>query len=150
MGRPNYPENEYLMKAVMRVLVTAGDAITPLTGNVIQQLGAQLQRVCKNPSNPMFNHYLFECLSALIKFVTAGNPGAATIDQFEQMLFPPFQMVLQHNIVEFMPYVFQIFAQMLEMRRGVGISQNYMQLLPRRSTRNSGPARPTAPRWLAC
>lgn len=52
-----------------------------------------LPQVCKNPRNPGFNHYLFESVAALIKFVGSSNP--AMIDTFEQLLFPAFNHVLQ-------------------------------------------------------
>ena len=52
-----------------------------------------LLQVCKNPRNPGFNHYLFESVAALIKFVGSSNP--AMIGTFEQLLFPAFNHVLQ-------------------------------------------------------
>ena len=58
-------------------------------------------------------------------YVTKGHPGVQTVDSFEASLFGPFQNVLVRDVVEFKPYVFQIFAQLLEMRKGHGVSQNY-------------------------
>ena len=84
--------------------------------------------MCANPSNPSFNHSLFESLSALVLYVTKGSPGVQTVDHFEASLFGPFTQVLQRDVTEFKPYVFQIFAQLLEMRKGNGISQNYWSL----------------------
>eukprot|EP00967_Tisochrysis_lutea_P029838 scaffold34956_cov17-Tisochrysis_lutea.AAC.2 len=52
-----------------------------------------LYRVCKNPRNPGFNHYLFESVAALIRHVGSSNP--TMIDTFEQLLFPAFNHVLQ-------------------------------------------------------
>ena len=91
-------------------------------------LGTLLARVCANPSNPSFNHSLFESLSALVLYVTKGSPGVQTVDHFEASLFGPFTQVLQRDVTEFKPYVFQIFAQLLEMRKGSGVSQNYWSL----------------------
>jgi exportin-2 (importin alpha re-exporter) len=35
---------------------------------------------------------------------------------FEQTLFPAFQIVLEQDVQEFAPYVFQIFSQLIEIR----------------------------------
>jgi exportin-2 (importin alpha re-exporter) len=39
----------------------------------LQQLAAQLLEVCHNPMQPGFNHYLFESLAALVRWVGAGE-----------------------------------------------------------------------------
>ena len=128
MSPSNYSENEYLMKCMVRTITVAEETISPHAGTLINALGVLLARVCANPSNPTFNHALFESLSALVLYVTKGNPGVGTVDTFEASLFQPFTQVLQRDVTEFKPYVFQIFAQLLEMRRGHGISQNYWSL----------------------
>ena len=72
-----------------------------------------------------------ESLSALVRFVGAGAGGQiqiATVDKFEAALFGPFTAVLTRDVVEFKPYVFQIFAQLLEMRKGHGVSPAYWNL----------------------
>ncbi len=55
-------------------------------------LAAMLLEVCKNPTQPGFNHYLFESVAALIRYGTAAD--AAMLDQFQEQLFPAFQVVL--------------------------------------------------------
>lgn len=72
-----------------------------------------LLEVCKNPKSPGFNHYLFESVAALIRHGTAAD--ASQLTTYEQTLFPAFQIVLSNDIQEFHPYVFQIFAQLIEL-----------------------------------
>ena len=79
-------QNDYLMKCtsflaapvkwralnvvvpgVMRVIITARQALTPVFGTILQHLVAILAEVSKNPSNPKFNHFAFESISALIR-----------------------------------------------------------------------------------
>mmetsp|Transcript_32189 Transcript_32189/g.74101 ORF Transcript_32189/g.74101 Transcript_32189/m.74101 type:complete len:878 (+) Transcript_32189:372-3005(+) len=108
------PENEYVMKAVMRSLSVAREDIIPVTQMMIGKLTEALGRVCKNPSNPHYNHYLFESIAVLIRSVCVNDPRFTTA--FEELLFPPFQTVLQMDVAEFTPYVFQILAQLLEFR----------------------------------
>lgn len=66
-GFPESAENEYLMRCVMRVIAFVGPAIAPAAPACLQQLSAQLLVVCKNPTQPGFNHYLFESVAALIR-----------------------------------------------------------------------------------
>lgn len=119
-------ENEYAMKAVMRLLMLAEDSITPAAQIVTDKLTAALGRVCANPRNPNFNHYLFEALAVLVRAVCSKRRENA--DKFEVLLFPPFQSVLQMDVVEFAPYVFQILALLLTFRGS--LSPAYVSLLP--------------------
>lgn len=119
-------ENEYAMKCVMRSLSIAKDDIIPVTQTVIEKLTSALGRVAKNPRNPQYNHYLFESIAVLIR--SACSKDSNYTEAFESLLFPPFQTVLQMDVVEFVPYVFQVFAQLLEYRAGLGPA--YTSLFP--------------------
>lgn len=120
------PENEYVMKAVMRVLSVAETDVIPVTAIVLEKLTGALGRVCANPRNPRFNHFLFESIAVLVKSVCSVDASATA--NFETLLFPPFQTVLQMEVAEFTPYVFQILAQLLDYRQGDGLSQAYEML----------------------
>lgn len=120
---PNQKENEYVMKAIMRVTAVLKEEMKPLMGVYITQLTNVLLQVSKNPANPTFNHYIFESYATVIKF----NPGSVT--DFENALFPIFEKIRQDDVQEFTPYVFQILSQLLELHP-VPISQYYNALLP--------------------
>ncbi|KAJ8609040.1 hypothetical protein CTAYLR_008710 [Chrysophaeum taylorii] len=119
-------ENEYAMKAIVRLLIVAETAVTPAAQIVTDKLTAALGRVCANPRNPKFNHYLFESLAVLVRVVCSQKTDHA--DNFELLLFPPFQSVLHMDVVEFAPYVFQILALLLTFRGS--LSAAYVSLLP--------------------
>ena len=122
-------ENEYVMKAVMRLLVVGQADVVPHAAVVTEKLCASLGRVCANPRNPKFNHYLFESLAVLVRVCCEANRDATTT--FEGLLFPPFQSVLQMDVVEFAPYVFQILALLLGYRAPrSGLGDAYAALLP--------------------
>mmetsp|Transcript_3279 Transcript_3279/g.7208 ORF Transcript_3279/g.7208 Transcript_3279/m.7208 type:complete len:520 (+) Transcript_3279:2016-3575(+) len=122
-------ENEYVMKCIMTTLDKAGENVIPVTGIVFEKLSAALERVCKNPRNPGFNHNLFESIAILVKSICSKD--VSQIHQLEQMLFPPFQTILQMDILEFSPYVFQILAQLLEFRPSeAGLGEAYTSLFP--------------------
>ena len=117
----------------MRVLSVVGPDIAPITPLVIRHLTAALEKLCKSPVTPHFNHYLFECLAVLIRSCCATPEAAnAACSQFETLLFPPFQSVLSQDVAELTPYVFQILAQLLSARPGKqsGLSAPYRALFP--------------------
>mmetsp|Transcript_22762 Transcript_22762/g.44700 ORF Transcript_22762/g.44700 Transcript_22762/m.44700 type:complete len:978 (-) Transcript_22762:250-3183(-) len=119
-------ENEYVVKAVMRIITKAQPAtIAQATNGVLDKLNTVLGRVCQNPQNPKFIHFLFESIAALIR--SACTINAQFAEEFENRLMPPFQVVLQQEISELTPYVFQILAQLLELRPSQ-ISQGYLSL----------------------
>ncbi|GAA5950565.1 hypothetical protein JCM3765_000532 [Sporobolomyces pararoseus] len=120
--------NDNLMKSAMRVIITARQSLLPSYATVLQHLVGILGEISKNPSNPKFNHFTFESISALVRFVTAGNPS--TLSTFENALFPPFHIILQQDVSEFTPFVFQILSQLLETHPPSDMPDSYKVLLP--------------------
>ncbi|GAA6014609.1 hypothetical protein JCM11491_000169 [Sporobolomyces phaffii] len=120
--------NDNLMKSAMRVIITARQSLLPSYATILQHLVGILGEISKNPSNPKFNHFTFESISALIRFVTAGNPSS--LSTFENALFPPFHAILQQDVSEFTPFVFQILSQLLETHPPSDMPDSYKVLLP--------------------
>jgi exportin-2 (importin alpha re-exporter) len=133
LENPDLPENDYVMKCIMRMLVVVGADIGSVTELVLLHLTKALERVCKNPVNPHYNHYLFESLAVLVRSCcgTGATYNEAACSRFEALLFPPFQSVLALDVAEFVPYVFQILAQLLSSRPvNSGLSDAYRALFP--------------------
>ncbi|KAH8279559.1 hypothetical protein KR018_000957 [Drosophila ironensis] len=129
LSQPGSAENEYVMKAIMRSFHVLQSASMPFMGVALPRLTEILTQVAKNPSRPHFNHYLFETLALCIKIVCQAD--ASAVSSFEEVLFPVFEGILQQDIVEFMPYVFQMFSVLLEVRDGKGsIPEPYWALFP--------------------
>lgn len=127
--KPRSNENEYVMKAIMRSFNTLQEASMPFMAIALPRLTEILVQVSKNPSRPHFNHYLFETISLSIKIVCKTEPNAVT--SFEEALFPIFQNILQQDILEFMPYVFQMLSLLLDVRESAGgIAEPYWALFP--------------------
>ncbi|KAF8329082.1 Cse1-domain-containing protein [Cantharellus anzutake] len=120
-------ENDYLMKCVMRVVVTGRQALFPIFQEILSPLVAILTEISRNPSNPNFNQYCFESIAALLRFVVAASP--TSLETFENTLFAPFQSILKNDVDQFVPYVLQIISQMLELHTGT-IPPNYGAFLP--------------------
>mmetsp|Transcript_30239 Transcript_30239/g.50587 ORF Transcript_30239/g.50587 Transcript_30239/m.50587 type:complete len:1000 (+) Transcript_30239:127-3126(+) len=139
LENPDLPENDYVMKCIMRTLVVIGSDVGPVTELVLSHLTTALERVCKNPINPHYNHYLFESVALLVRSCCIPSANSALTPEsamafatrFESLLFPPFQAVLSQDVVEFVPYVFQILGQLLCSRpANSGWSDAYKALFP--------------------
>ncbi|RWS29395.1 exportin-2-like isoform X1, partial [Leptotrombidium deliense] len=120
-------ENEYAMKAIMRMFSLLQENVLPFLEDVMGRMINKLREISKNPSKPFFNHYLFESISVCIKIACRSN--VQSVQAFESLLFPLFQEILTADVQEFMPYVFQVLSLMLEANQG-GISDLYIQLFP--------------------
>jgi len=53
--------------AIMRVISASKEEMGPYTEPALQKLTQIMLIISKNPSNPKFNHYLFEAVGALVK-----------------------------------------------------------------------------------
>uniref|UniRef100_A0A8C1EYD0 Exportin-2 n=2 Tax=Cyprinus carpio TaxID=7962 RepID=A0A8C1EYD0_CYPCA len=124
---PGSSENEYMMKAIMRSFSLLQEAIVPYIPTLIGQLTHKLLLVSKNPSKPHFNHYLFESLCLSIRITCKANRD--TVGSFEEALFPVFTEILQNDVQEFVPYVFQVMSLLLEIHTS-SIPSSYMALFP--------------------
>ncbi|NXT29108.1 XPO2 protein, partial [Syrrhaptes paradoxus] len=124
---PGSSENEYIMKAIMRSFSLLQESIIPYIPSVITQLTQKLLAVSKNPSKPHFNHYMFESICLSIRITCKANPDA--VGNFEEALFMVFTEILQNDVQEFIPYVFQVMSLLLEMHKNE-IPSSYMALFP--------------------
>ncbi|KAK8110363.1 Importin alpha re-exporter [Apiospora kogelbergensis] len=96
-------ENEFLMRCIMRVLIVMKDGVLPFADMVLQHLVGITNIIKENPSNPRFYYYHFEALGALI---------------------------LVEEVNEFIPYVFQLFAALLEPNPSGALPNHFKALLP--------------------
>ncbi|XP_065748764.1 exportin-2 isoform X2 [Phocoena phocoena] len=124
---PGSSENEYIMKAIMRSFSLLREAIIPYIPTLITQLTQKLLAVSKNPSKPHFNHYMFEAICLSIRITCKANPAAVV--NFEEALFLVFTEILQNDVQEFIPYVFQVMSLLLETHKN-DIPSSYMALFP--------------------
>lgn len=121
---PESEENQYVMKCIMRVLAVA-DISIDVARICIEGLGSLLTEVCKNPKNPIFNHYLFESVAILVR--RACERDSSLVSIFESSLFPRLEMILGNDVTEFFPYTFQLLAQLVELNRPP-MPPTYMQI----------------------
>ena len=74
----------------------SGVQIAPVAQTCLAALASQLMAVSRNPTQPGFNHFLFESVAALIRCSAAGD--ATQVPRLEETLFPAFQIILQEDV----------------------------------------------------
>ncbi|KAK2628640.1 hypothetical protein QTJ16_001743 [Diplocarpon rosae] len=109
-------ENEFLMRCVMRVLIVIRDDMLSIVDMLLAHLIKITGIIAQNPSNPRFYYYHFEAMGALVRYTAPSQP-----EKLENELYTPF--------AEFMPYVFQLFAALLESRPQGPLSEFYKALI---------------------
>ena len=117
-------ENEFLIRCVMRVLVVIREDLVPLTDFLITSFTNIMRVIRHNPSNPRFYYYLFESVGALIRFAAPSQP-----EKLENSLYDPLSTIIREAVQEFIPYVFQLFAALLEARSSAELPDYYKDLI---------------------
>jgi exportin-2 (importin alpha re-exporter) len=118
-------ENEFLMRCIMRVLIVIKDGVLSIADMVLRNFINITMVIRHNPSNPKFYYYHFEGIGALIRFAAPSQP-----EKLETALYEPFAYILQNDVQEFSPYVFQLFAALLEANPSGALSEYYIGLIP--------------------
>lgn len=103
------PMNEYLMRAVARIFAFLKQHGADAGLATLRPLAAILVAMSANPSNPVFNHNLFEAIASIVKVCVPIQPDAV-----EAALLPHFGQILERNVVDFLPYTFQILGLLLD------------------------------------
>lgn len=125
-------ENDAVMKCMMRVVLTARGAVAPYASEALEHLASIVRLTARNVSNPRFTQFLFESIAALVQTGLSGS--REQLAAAEAHLFPVLTEVLQNDVTEYMPYAFQLLAQLLEAHAALGgdaaLPDAYASLLP--------------------
>lgn len=111
--------NEYLIKTFLRLIVVAKSEFSAFFTQLFEPLMEIVRQISNNPSNPRFTHFLFESISYLIRFnclFASPETSAQGWNNYlfaAQRCFEVFQIILQAEVVELTPYVFQTFTLLL-------------------------------------
>jgi exportin-2 (importin alpha re-exporter) len=106
--------NQFLMQCLMRVCFRFPQTASPFAGAVVESMNGVLYHAARNPSNPLFSHCLFETISKCIAIQP--SQGAA----MEAILWENLIYVLAQDVIEYVPYVLQILAQLLRTHQPLG------------------------------
>ena len=91
-------ENKYMMRALLRILslIYKDQQKLPIPSKVIMTLEGALNRANKNPSDPTYNHYMFENIAAAVRI----NIKNENLGDFQTKFFPIFVFILENAIRE--------------------------------------------------
>ena len=128
-------ENEHAAKALMRLLALQRDLLVENIPDLVQMLHQRLVQLCATPARPIFNHNIFECLALSIRILCQKEPTA--VKSFEESLFPLFFQVLEKDVGEIVPYVFQVTKIFQELRKMKIPFSNLKRLLDNRFRKKS-------------
>eukprot|EP00834_Sanchytrium_tribonematis_P000006 NODE_2_length_91304_cov_0.692462.p6 type:complete len:822 gc:universal NODE_2_length_91304_cov_0.692462:64742-62277(-) len=120
-------ENDYYLKVMVRLIMVLKQDVSPYNNVLLTTFFNFLERVGKNPVNPKFNHYLFEAIGMVLRFSCNNNPQV--VQQFDEQLIPIFLSILNMEIIEFSPYIFQILTVLLDAHPGNQLPLNLKELL---------------------
>ena len=113
-------ENEFLMKAVLRVLQMSSNIKQEFPGFLTQLIGI-LNTISKNPSNPRFSHYTFESIGIILSLCED-----SALPHIIDIMTPSLLSILSNDVQEFVPYAFQLLAYSVE--RGRAVPESVRQL----------------------
>uniref|UniRef100_A0A0K0E9J9 Exportin-2 n=1 Tax=Strongyloides stercoralis TaxID=6248 RepID=A0A0K0E9J9_STRER len=98
----------YVIKALMRVLSFMDDSTAASADNIINALAKLSFTALKQSSNPIYIHYIFECMCVVIK--KAYSKVAGGIDK---AVLPVIENIFAENIEDYIPYALQISALLI-------------------------------------
>jgi len=121
-------ENEYVMRAILRVSATLKERVAPIAADIISKIIPILNKVSENPRNPMYNYYVFEIIACVSKYTVSAN--AAALPAIEGFVLPALQNILVKDVVDFFSYTFQIYASFLDLAPAGTVGAAYEGLFP--------------------
>lgn len=125
---PGSPENEHIMKAIMRLFsFTKSQTLILFLPTLVPKMTQKLGVVARNPSKPYFNHYLFETLALLIR-AACSQENQNIQKEFENVLFNIFEVILAQDVQEFIPYVLQLLNLVLQAQKVGEVSDKFKNL----------------------
>jgi len=101
--------NEYLMRCLARIFSFLKEHGAEAGLSNLRPLGQIVIAMSQNPTNPVFNHNLFEAIASIVKVCVPVRP-----DEVEAVLLPAFEQILERNVTDFLPYTFQILGLLLD------------------------------------
>lgn len=108
-------------------IVVFSKEISAAISSIVQNILKLLSVICANPSNPKFNHYLFETLGISLRSFASSNPAA--VKDLEGLIFSSFDQVISTDANELVPYVIQIMALLLSLNPHHGVTDSYTGII---------------------
>lgn len=110
-------ENPYVGAAIARLIAfLPGQTIVPVAELCLEALTNKLSSIYRNPSSSIFVHCIFEGIAGIIAALNNNN-RPELCDNAEKTLLPAFEGIFEEDIQDLTPYVYQLMAQLIEVRK---------------------------------
>ncbi|ORM40684.1 Exportin-2 [Babesia sp. Xinjiang] len=117
--------NEFYVRCLMRIFQFLRQDVCESGFLMLSVIVERIKVASNNPVNPIYNHYLFECLAILLRtHLEAGSLDA--VSRIEQVLIPMIAIIIQQDMHPFVPYGLQILYILLRASQQPG--PTYVQL----------------------
>ncbi|KAK1938616.1 hypothetical protein X943_002734 [Babesia divergens] len=117
--------NEFYVHCTMRIFLFLRRDVRQSGFMMLDIVVELIKSASNNPVNPVYNHYLFECLSVLLRIhLEAGSMEA--VARIEETLIPTIAIIIQQEMHAFVPYSLQILYVLL--RATQRSTDTYVQL----------------------
>ncbi|CDR95305.1 hypothetical protein, conserved [Babesia bigemina] len=117
--------NEFYVRCAMRIFLYLRQDVLESGFVMLDIIVELIKKASDNPVNPIYNHYLFECLATLLRIhLAAGSMDA--VARIEDGLIPTIAIIIQQDTHPFVPYGLQILYILLRSAQQPG--STYMQL----------------------
>lgn len=117
------PDNEYLMRCVMKIINFLQHTVTSVVFPTLEALRDLLRSQCDCTSNPIFVHFLFESIALCTKLASKSGRHA----EAEQILLETLSTIITQPDHDFTPYALQMMGLLVD--TAVVASPLYVQLL---------------------
>lgn len=114
--------NTFHAQCLVHILVHAPSVVEGFTNDIAAMINQGLTAIVKNPSNPVYSYYLFDALS---RCIALQNGDTKTI---EHLLYGNLIYILANDVLEYVPYALQLFAQLVDSQTGA-LPEHYQGLV---------------------
>ncbi|OAF70605.1 Importin-alpha re-exporter [Intoshia linei] len=108
----NINENNYVLQAINNICLILSDSIASFAMNQLEYLLKIVNIIKVQCTNPHFKHFVFEIICVIIINSLKGDPSL--LQKFEMAILLNFQTIISDDIIDFVPYTFQIIALLIE------------------------------------
>lgn len=113
-------QNLYAIKALYRLLQTAGSNIVQYSESLSTMLARYLKNAISQPANQSYNYMLFESVGICLRL----SKEADVVGLYEKEISPVLMLIIEKNVLELISYAFQILSMfVLHMKE---LNSNYL------------------------
>uniref|UniRef100_A0AC35TMA6 Exportin-2 n=1 Tax=Rhabditophanes sp. KR3021 TaxID=114890 RepID=A0AC35TMA6_9BILA len=114
----------YVIKALMRVFNFINEETAGSAGDIINALARLSFEALKNSANPLYIHYIFECMSVLIRKAYVSVSGG-----MDKAVLPIIEHIFTERMEDFIPYALQLSALLIQqcsilLSRGINVDSS--------------------------